>query len=246
VSLYRYKMIVEYDGTNYAGWQIQPNHKTVQSEIQNMLKSIFREDIKLAGSGRTDSGVHALGQVCSFTSSSKYDCEEINYRLNRMLPDDIAVLKVSLTGLDFNPRYASSRVYRYYVAESPDVQKRHFRYRLNKVLDIDRLKRAANIFIGKHDFSAFCKQKSLKENNDCYIFKSDWFRYDRALIYEIEGNRFLHNMVRRIVGVMFNYEQKKITLTHIRKFLNNNEMVKYPVPANGLVLKEVKYGRIKR
>jgi len=246
MSLYRYKMIVEYDGTNYAGWQIQPNLKTVQSEIQNMLKSFFREDIKLAGAGRTDSGVHAAGQVCSFTSSVKNDCDDIAYRLNRMLPDDIAVRKVSMADLDFNPRYASSRVYRYYVAESPDVQKRHFRYRLHKSLNIDRLKRSAQMFLGKHDFSAFCKSQSLKENNDCYILKSDWFRYDRALIYEIEGNRFLHNMVRRIVGVMFNYEQKKINLTHIRKFLNNNEMVKYPVPANGLVLKEVKYGRIGR
>jgi tRNA pseudouridine38-40 synthase len=244
-----YKMVVEYDGTEFSGWQIQPGKRTVQGELQNFIEIYTRQEIKLLGSGRTDSGVHALGQVCSFSTNTDFPPEELIYRLNQMLPRDIGIRQLSRTNPGFDPRRrATMRNYRYYISESPRPLARFYSYRINRELDIRRLNRVAKLYLGKHDFALFCKAVSRKDNNECIIFKSRWYRYGGLLIYEVTADRYLHHMVRRMVGLMLAYEKAKINLTQIETFLNNRtkEEVRFSVPACGLVLNEVTFGRVKK
>ena len=244
-----YKMIVEYDGTEFYGWQIQPGKRTVQGELQGFIEIYTRQEIKLLGSGRTDSGVHALGQVCSFTTNTDYPPEELLYRLNHMLPKDIGIRQISRTHLGFDPRrWATKRNYRYFISEMSRPLLRYYSYRFNRQLDITRLNRAARLYLGKHDFRLFCKAVSRKENNECNIIKSRWYRYGGLLIYEVDADRYLHHMVRRMVGLMLAYECAKINLTQIEAFLNNriNEDVRYSAPACGLILNKVTFGKVRK
>jgi tRNA pseudouridine38-40 synthase len=241
---YYYKLIVEYDGTDFSGWQIQPEKRTVQDILQNTVRLLTREKAILLGAGRTDAGVHAEGQVAAFSLDKFIEPAELYYRLNRMLPDDIAIKKITPAKDRFDPRRdAYSRIYRYYIAESPNALYRHIHYQSYRPLNIDILNKAAALFRGNHDFTAFCKTKSLKQDNHCEVYVSRWFRYSGALIYEVKANRFLHHMVRRLVGAMIAVENSKIGLTHIKAFLNNKGGAKYNAPARGLVLIKVNYRR---
>ncbi len=237
-------MIVEYDGSDFWGWQIQPNRRTVQGVLQETIAKYARQRIVLVAAGRTDAGVHATGQVCSFSLDEFIEPAELYYRINRILPDDICVGKIGRAPEGFDPRrHAHCRSYRYYIAESPKPLYRHMQYRFYRRLNIDILNKSARMFIGNHDFAAFCRRKSLKGDNRCRVFASRWFRYGGALVYEVNANRFLHHMVRRMVGAMLAVECSKINLTHIKAFLNNKENVRFNVPANGLVLTKVSYRR---
>jgi len=247
MTRFYYKMIVEYDGTEFSGWQIQPNKRTVQGILQDAIASYTRLPIKLVGAGRTDAGVHAVGQVCGFSTEARFEVSELKYRLNRILPDDIAVVDTRRARQGFNPRRnAISRTYRYSIGEGRRPLSRHAEYQILRQLEIGKLNEAAALFIGQHDFTAFCRRKSLRKENYCEIYESRWFRYGGRAVYEIQANRFLHHMVRRVVGVMLAVEASKIDLTQIEEFLNNKAAVKYNVPAKGLVLTAVKYGRMKR
>ena len=244
MSKYCYKLIIEYDGTAFHGWQIQPGRRTVQQTIIDAIKTFTRETVKLEGSGRTDAGVHAIGQVGAFCCEHKYDCDDLRYRLNCLLPDDIAIRKISSAKPGFDPRrMASSRTYRYYICESRQPLNRNICHEVYNRLDIDRLNKAANILMGYHDYSAFCKRKSLKDDNHCRIAKSIWFRRNGLLTYEVKADRFLHHMVRRLVGAMLAYGNSKLNLTQLKAFLNNKANVKYSVPAKGLILINVTYRR---
>jgi tRNA pseudouridine38-40 synthase len=241
---YYYKLIVEYDGTDFYGWQIQPDKRTIQGVLQNVISLFTKEKIVVLGAGRTDTGVHAEGQVASFSLARFIEPDELYYRLNRMLPDDIAIKKVLPVKQGFDPRRgAYSRNYRYYIAESPHALNRHTCFQSYRSLNINRLNKTAALFKGNHDFTAFCKTKSLKHNNRCEIYVSRWFRYGGKLIYEVKANRFLHHMVRRLVGSMLAVENSKLGLTHIKAFLNNKDTARYNVPAKGLVLIKVNYRR---
>jgi len=247
MSKYCFKIIIEYDGSEFCGWQIQPAKRSVQQVIINAIKKFTREDIKLEGAGRTDAGVHAIGQVGLFCLDKLYNIEEILYRLNRLLPDDIAIKKVTRVPPGFDPRrMATQRVYRYYITETPQPLIRNRCHEIHRKLDIHRLNKSARLFPGRHDFTSFCKQKSLKDDNHCRIVESRWFRHGGLLIYEVKADRFLHHMVRRLVGAMLAYENLKINLTQLKAFLNNTSNVKYSVPANGLVLINVSYRRERR
>ncbi|MCD6163048.1 MAG: tRNA pseudouridine(38-40) synthase TruA [candidate division Zixibacteria bacterium] len=240
-------MTVEYEGAEFSGWQIQSNNRTVQGVIQDAIEKVYRQKVKLSGSGRTDAGVHAAAQVCAFGLDKNIEPAKLMYRLNRLLPDEIAVIKLSRTNAKFDPRRdAVSRLYRYNIAESPTALNRHITYQVCRRLDIDKLNKAARMLKGRHDFSAFCKMKSQKQDNHCEVFISRWFRYGGMLVYEVKANRFLHHMVRRMVSAMLAVENLKINLTRMKSFLNNTDYVRFNVPANGLVLIEVNYRKEKR
>lgn len=242
-----YKVTVEYDGTNFLGWQIQPGKRTVQAVLKDAIEKYTRQRIRLIGAGRTDAGVHAVGQVCSFNLSKDVPADELYYRLNRILPEDIGIKKIIGISDGFNPRRdAIWRRYRYYISESPRPLLRHFHYQYHRRLNIDILNRAARLFLGRHDFTSFCKRKSLKEDNRCKVYVSRWFRYGEALIYEVMADRFLHHMVRRMVGIMLAVEGSKLGLTRIKAFLNDKENVRFSIPACGLVLNEIRYRKDKR
>jgi tRNA pseudouridine38-40 synthase len=182
--------------------------------------------------------------VVSFGLTDYIEPEELYYRLNRILSDDIAVKQVSLTHSDFDPRReATSRLYRYFIAETPQALNRRQCCQLHRRLDIARLNKAAAVFKGRHDFSSFCRQKSLKDDNHCRVLKSRWYRYSGLLTYEVEADRFLHHMVRRLVGAMLAVEESRISLTQLKDYLNIKANVKYSVPALGLILIKVNYRR---
>lgn len=243
---YRYKLLIEYDGTEFSGWQIQPAKRTVQAIIQKALSLYTREKIKLIGAGRTDTGVHAIGQVGAFSIEKYFEPSNLLYRINCILPDDISIKKINMVTSDFDPRRdAISRTYRYYIAESPQALLRHTHFQFYRKLDMQLLNKAAELFLGEHDFTSFCRQKSLKDNNRCRVQASRWFRHNGSLIYEITANRFLHNMVRRIVGTLLAAEAAKIDLTQIEAFVNNKGNVRYSAEAKGLVLIKIAYRREK-
>ncbi|OQX91600.1 MAG: tRNA pseudouridine(38-40) synthase TruA [candidate division Zixibacteria bacterium 4484_95] len=247
MSGFYYKMIVEYDGTNFSGWQIQPRKRTVQAVLKDAIEKYTRQRVRLTGAGRTDAGVHATGQVCSFGLLKKMPVDELYYRINRILPDDIGVKEIVNVSDGFDPRRdAIWRKYRYYISEYPQPLVRYYQYQYRRRLNIDILNKAARLFLGCHDFTAFCKRKSLKERSYCKVYVSRWFRYGGALIYEIIADRFLHHMVRRIVGVMLAVENAKLNLTHIKMFLDNKDNVRFSIPACGLVLTEVRYRKDKK
>lgn len=246
MSRFYYKMVVEYDGTNFLGWQIQPRKRTVHAVLKDAIEKYTRQRVRLTGAGRTDAGVHAIGQVCSFDLNEKIPADELYYRLNRILPDDVGVKKIVNVSGGFDPRRdAIWRRYRYYISESPRPLARYHQYQHHRRLNIDILNKAARLFSGRHDFTSFCKRKSLKEDNHCRIFISRWFRYGGALIYEVRADRFLHHMVRRMVGSMLAVEGAKLNLTQIKAFLNNKGNVRFSIPACGLVLEEVRYRKDK-
>jgi tRNA pseudouridine38-40 synthase len=239
---------MEYRGTDFAGWQIQARGRTVQGVLKENLQRFLREDVKPVGSGRTDSGVHALAQYANFRTSNRMSAIGIMSRLNRMLPGDIVITGCREVPLNFNsPRDAASRSYRYLITERPSALNKGISWVLGRQLDLPLLKRMAGIVRKSTQFGNFCKVKSRMVSNECKIMRSDWSRYGGYLRFEIAANRFLHNMVRLLVGTMVAVADGKMELSRFRMILRSkvDEKTKFIAPANGLYLVGVQYKEIK-
>lgn len=197
------RLIVEYDGTHFHGWQIQPDQRTVQGDLQDRLSKLFGEPIAVTASGRTDTGVHALGQVVNFTATRDITDERLYQALNGMLPPDVAIKKIDTVPPEFHARFdAIKRSYIYKISFSKSPIGRFYTWYMRRSLDIDTLNRAADLLIGRHDFTSFCVAAYEKENRICEIFESYWLQKEDGLEYHITGNRFLRTMVRSIVGTI--------------------------------------------
>jgi len=239
---------IEYNGARFEGWQTQVKGRTVQGLLTGKIAKFTSEKPNLIGAGRTDSGVHALGQYANFKTKSELSADQIKYKLNRMLPDDVIITKCNDVTIDFSARRnALSREYRYLITERLSALDSGLSWIINKKLDIKLLNNMARYIGGKHDFSNFCKVKSRKIDNKCVIIECSWRRYGGRLIFEISGNRFLHNMVRLLVGSMMAVNDGKMELNHFRKLVKNemDEKTKYIAPPYGLYLVDVKYEGIK-
>jgi tRNA pseudouridine38-40 synthase len=235
---------LEYCGTNFEGWQIQARGRTVQGVLRDCLSKYTGEKISLIGSGRTDSGVHALAQYANFIASRPLKSTEIKYRLNKMIPGDIALLSCREVPLSFNSRRdASSRSYRYLICEKLSALNVNFSWIIGKRLDISMLNDMAKRIKRSVHFDNFCKTKSRKSFNDCIVLNAVWSRYGGFLRFDITANRFLHNMVRLLVGSMAAVERGKLEIEKFYKLLENkmDEKTKYIAPACGLYLVDVKY-----
>jgi tRNA pseudouridine38-40 synthase len=247
------KLVIEYDGTGYAGWQVQKNQKSIQGELLKAIESVTRRRVPLTGAGRTDAGVHALGQVANFVID--HDLEPARYRdaMNFYLPPDIRVRDSSEAAADFDARRdARWKRYRYLVGLERSAVYRQQRWEITYPVSLERLRRAAQETIGEHDFSPFCVVSSRKENNDCIIYSARWRQVGNLLVFEIRGNRFLHSMVRSLVGAMVNLawenpDKNKLNLT-LDRFA---DIIKVPsevrttftAPPQGLYLVSVNYGK---
>ncbi|MDA0709292.1 MAG: tRNA pseudouridine(38-40) synthase TruA [bacterium] len=197
------RLLVEYDGTYFHGWQIQPDQRTVQGEMQDRLSRIFNGPITVTASGRTDTGVHALGQVVNFIATRDIDDDRLFQALNAMLPHDVAVKNIDTVGPEFNARFdAIRRCYFYKISFSKTPIGRNYTWYMGRPLDFDTLKRAADYLVGRHDFTSFCVAAHEKENRICEIYESRWVQEEKGLVYHISGNRFLRTMVRSIVGTI--------------------------------------------
>ena len=239
------KLNISYDGTHFSGWQIQPKQRTIQNELSDAIKSIFKdENIKLKGSGRTDSGVHANGQIANFYTNTSTKTNQIKNAINSIVSKDIHVNSCKFESDDFDARYsAKSRQYTYKIMKKFDPFMRNYCWFLNYKVDHMKLIECSDIILGDHDFQLFCKSISKQKNNYCNISQSQWFFEDDILSYQISSNRFLHHMVRMLVGTMIEVSKGTITIKHFKDMINLNVEKKNVVtsPPNGLYLNKVNY-----
>ena len=242
--MFNYKMTIQYDGTNYAGWQIQQNAVSVQEIISKSIKQILQEEVNLIGSGRTDAGVHALGQVANFISNNELDLFKYKYSLNSVLPNDISVTEIVPVDENFHSRFdAKIRSYIYLITNQKSPFYNRYSFHLNSEFDILKLNELASVIVGSKDFTSFSKNNPDAENKVCEVFEAHWRKQKNLLIFYIEGSRFLYGMVRTLVGSIlkaYNLEDGKKYLKEIFNYKNRNEAAD-AVPAKGLFLYKVKY-----
>ena len=243
MNLFRYKIIIQYDGSDYHGWQIQKNHITIQSEIENALMDLISKKITITGSGRTDAGVHALGQVAHFDLNEKIDPKVIMNALNAKMNKDIRVISCTNVNSNFHARFsASKRFYSYRLRTDTFVLDRNYTHQTSS-LNLDLLNEASQLVIGEHDFTSFSKNNSDITNRKCIIFDSIWKANMSVLNYSISGNRFLHHMIRYLVGVMISVSENRSSLKHFKTLLHEPQknVQIHRAPACGLQLLEVEY-----
>lgn len=238
------KLTIEYDGTDFAGWQIQPSERTIQGEIGKVLATIFGERVELVGSGRTDSGVHAFGQVANFLLEKEADLPRLLHSLNSMLPTDIVVRELSEVPGDFHARYSAiSRTYSYRIHLGRTALNHRYVWELPYDLGLEELKWCAEVIRGEHDFTSFCVAKSQKEDSACDVMVADWKRVGGELFFHVEADRFLHTMVRSLVGTMVEVGRGFLPKEEFREILKLEDRTKAgpTAPAKGLCLVTVKY-----
>ena len=242
------RLLIEYDGTNYQGWQVQPKGPTIQGMIEEKLTLITGEVIHLIGSGRTDSGVHAFGQVANFKTKSKLDVHSIQKALNSLLPPDIVIQKAEEVEEDFHARKQSkSKVYEYRILNRAlrSTFYRMYAWHIPKKLNLREMEEATKWLIGEHDFSSFRSVGSPTRTAIRRVIRAEWKRgRDGLLRFEIEANGFLKQMVRALVGTLVEVGKGKIDSEEFRKILDSRDRKKAgpTAPAHGLFLKEVKLG----
>lgn len=245
----RYFITLAYDGTNFHGWQIQPNGNSVQEELQKALTTLLRQPTPVVGSGRTDAGVHARKMVAHFDSDVAIDCQQLAYRLNRMVPRSMAVYDVREVGDDMHARFsATKRTYHYYVHTRKDPFLRHYSCELHFDLDFERMNKAAAILMEYSDFGAFCKSHSDVKTTICRLMAAEWHQTsDTEWYFEISADRFLRNMVRAVVGTLVDVGRGRLTLDEFRNVIEGRKRTAAgeSMPANALFLEEVEYGEIK-
>lgn len=238
------RLTIEYDGSRYSGWQYQPRQKTIQGEIERAARQLTGQKVTLYAAGRTDAGVHARGQVTNFKIRHGLPVSKYREGLNFYLPDDIRIRKAGEVSLDFHARYdAVYRHYRYFIDLSPAALRQSRRWTAAVELPIKKLDAFAELVKGDHDFSTFCVVSSQKENNRCLVYRSLWRRRDNMLIYEIIADRFLHTMIRSLVGLMVETARSNGSIRQFNRIFRSGDhsLIKRVAPAAGLCLEDVGY-----
>lgn len=241
-----YKMIIEYDGTRYYGWQRQPEQATIQGKIESVLSRMCGMDIEVIGAGRTDGGVHARGMAANAVLKTDKSCEEIRDYLNRFLPDDIAVLEVKEASPRFHARYnAIGKTYCYtcYDGEVKPVFDRKYYTRLEEKPDVERMRQAAEILKGEHDFRNFCVNPRMKKSTVRCVDRIEIEREGGYLRFLFHGTGFLQNMVRIMVGTLLEVGCGRMSAAQVAEVLENPDRQKAgpTAPAQGLCLMSVDY-----
>jgi tRNA pseudouridine38-40 synthase len=240
------KMTIEYDGTNYCGWQTQKNAISVCDVIKDTIKELTGEEVKLIGCSRTDSGVHAYGQVANFKTESKIPPEKFAASLNAILPDDIAILESKEASPKFHSQFsAQSKHYKYVVynskVRSPILRDRA--YFMSWGLKITKMKEAAEFFVGEHDFHAFCSAASTAKSHVRTIYDVSVNKKGNIIEIDVHGNGFLYNMVRIIAGTIVDVGRGKIAVEDIKGIIEAGDRKKagLTAPPQGLYLMKIVY-----
>lgn len=242
----RYFVTLSYDGTRYHGWQIQPNGVSVQERLQEALSTLLREPIAVTGAGRTDAGVHACKMVAHFDwKGDAIDGQQLAYKLNRLLPYDIAVSKVEMVSEDMHARFsATSRMYRYYIHTTKDPFQRAYSCEIHYPLDFAKMNDAARILMTYEDFGAFCKSGADVKTTLCQVTKAEWVQTSPTTWYfEIRANRFLRNMVRAVVGTLIEVGRGRLSLDDFKKVIEGKQRsdAGESMPGNALFLEDIVY-----
>ena len=246
-AAFRYRITVAYDGSAYAGWQVQPNHMTVQQRIEEVLHSLSSETVKVHGSGRTDQGVHAEGQVAHFDLSKKWVCGNLQNGMNAKLPQDIRVLKVSRAKPDFHARRSAvKKEYRYFIwnAKVMNPTRRHYATHVRKPLDVKAMQAAANLLIGKHDFAAFTANPNrVVESTVREVYSLSVKRTGSQIVIRASSEGFLYKMVRSLTGLLLRVGEGAVALDEVKEILASKiRTARVPTaPPEGLFLWRVWY-----
>ncbi len=240
----RYFLELSYNGTSYHGWQRQPNAISVQEVLEESLSKLLRIKTEIVGAGRTDTGVHAKQIMAHFNTKGDIDVTKLKFRLNAILPKEIAIQKVDLVHKDAHARFdAISRSYEYHIALVKDPFRIQTAYFLKKDLDVDLMNKAAKLLLNYTNFKCFSKSKTDVKTYNCVISDACWEKNGEVLIFKITANRFLRNMVRAIVGTLIEVGQYKLTLDGLIEVIKSEDRSNagYSVPAQGLYLTKVAY-----
>ncbi|RPI72812.1 MAG: tRNA pseudouridine(38-40) synthase TruA [Ignavibacteriales bacterium] len=242
--MFNIKLTIQYNGSDYSGWQTQAGNKTVQQTLTESIETITGEDVNLIGSGRTDAGVHALGQSANFRIEQLPDLYKFKYSLNSVLPPDISVIDAVEVPPEFHARFdAKKRKYFYLFIKYKSPFYEHFSYRYYYKLDCIYLNNLSKSFLGKKDFTSFARKASETEEKTCTVYDASWRDTKSFILFFIEADRFLHGMVRTIVGTLLKAQKNYYDEKYIEEILTskNREAAGEAVPAKGLFLYKVKY-----
>jgi tRNA pseudouridine38-40 synthase len=242
------KLLLQYDGTPFAGWQRQPQNRhqiTVQGELEKVLCQVLQESIEVIGAGRTDTGVHAKMQVANFWTNSKISREKLQYVLNRLLPKEISIERVEEASKEFHARFsATARTYRYFLTtKKTALEHRYKAFYPYPNLSQEAMQRCADLIVGQHDFTSFCKAGTPLKNKTCTVQKAQWKKIGTTFKFEITANRFLHSMVRLLVGTMLEVGRGTLTVSDFKRIFAAKDVRLAGASAkpNGLFLWKVHY-----
>lgn len=241
----RYFIWFSYDGTNYHGWQVQPNGVTVQSELERCLSLLLRETITVTGAGRTDAGVHARQMAAHFDTDTVFEAPLIVKKLNGLLSHDISVDRIETVATDMHARFSAvSRTYHYYIHTHKDPFVRQYSQEIHYILDFELMNEAGRILQEYEDFGAFCKAGSDVKTTICHVTHAQWHQTSpRAWYFEITANRFLRNMVRAVVGTLIEVGRGRMSLDEFRLVIEGKQRTQAgeSMPAKALFLEKVEY-----
>lgn len=243
----RYFLHLAYDGSNYKGWQIQPNGNTIQAELTKALSIILRQETPITGAGRTDTGVHARNFYAHFDINNEFTQEELNqivYKLNRFLPTDITVYRLFHVADDLHARFSAiSRTYKYYISHNRDPFVRNYVWYRFGAVDVEAMNRAANVLLEITDFTSFSKLHTQTNTNNCKVTQAKWEQTTNGLVFTITADRFLRNMVRAVVGTLLDVGLNKVTHEEFLAIILSKDRCSAgeSMPAQGLFLEDVGY-----
>ena len=241
----RYFIELSYNGSNFHGWQIQPNAVTVQETIENSLQVLLNnKTLKVTGAGRTDTGVHASQMFAHFDYSANFEVEKLIFKLNSFLGKNIVINNIKRVHKDAHARFdASLREYKYYLTTKKDVYNSDTKYYFTKKLDLDKINKAIEIIRQNTNFRSFCRSKTDVTNYECIIYSFHYEVYNNDLIFTISANRFLRNMVRAIIGTILEIGINKISVEDLEDIIRKSNRIHAgpSVPAHGLFLTKVEY-----
>jgi tRNA pseudouridine38-40 synthase len=243
----RYFIKLAYNGTQYHGWQYQPNAASVQETMNKAFSVILNSEINLMGAGRTDTGVHAKEMYAHFDFDTPFNIQSIIHKLNSFLPKDIVVYAILPVADEAHTRFdATKRTYEYHINTFKDVFLQEQSWYFHQKLDLDLMNEAAKSLLNHTNFQCFSKVNTDVNTFDCTIFEAYWKQENDRLIFTISANRFLRNMVRSIVGTLINIGLHKITLDDFETIIKNKNRDKagFSVPAHGLYLTKIEYDYI--
>jgi tRNA pseudouridine38-40 synthase len=245
MSHHRYFIQLAYQGTHYFGWQIQPNHNTVEAEVERALTQLnSNQKIEITGCGRTDTGVHASDYFAHFDHDKEIDPQHWRFKLNLMLPHDIAIKNIFVVAPTLHARFdAISRTYEYRIHTSKDPFIDNSSWFNNLTLDLEKIQQACELMKVHTDFECFSKVHTAVTNFNCQIHKMEWSQIENGYLFRISANRFLRNMVRAVVGTLIDVGIGKISLSEFQEILSSKNRSKAgtSVPANGLTLVKIDY-----